>query len=277
MPKVASAVKLLILSDLHLEFVPLVPGATEAEVVVLAGDIDLGVSGIVWGRQSFPHQEVVYVAGNHEFYGHDWDTLLDDLREAARREHVHFLENDAVDIASVRFLGTGLWTDFDLFGADKRAEAMRAAQQYMTDYVLISVSRPQAGFEQVSGKRRSDGRLGLVPELVRSRHLASRNWLQARLAESRDKKTIVVTHFLPSAQSVADRFKQDLTSASFASDLDSLMGNAALWVHGHTHDSFDYTLNGTRVVCNPRGYCEFSGSGIECENRLFDSEKIVEI
>jgi hypothetical protein len=32
------------------------------------------------------------------------------------------------------------------------------------------------------------------------------------------------------------------------------MGRAALWVHGHTHSSFDYLLNGTRVVCNPRGY-----------------------
>jgi predicted phosphodiesterase len=270
-------VKLLILSDLHLEFLPLVPTANEADVVVLAGDIDLGVSGISWGRQSFPDQEVVYVAGNHEFYGHDWDTLLDDLREEARCQHVHFLENDAADIAGVRFLGTGLWTDFDFFGAGRRAEAMRVAQEYMTDYVRISVSRPQAGLDPVKRKLQPGGRSLLVPELVRSRHLASRSWLQARLAESIDRKTIVVTHFLPSAQSVADRFKQDLTSAAFASDLDGLMGNAALWVHGHTHDSFDYTLNGTRVVCNPRGYCEFTGGGVECENHLFDPEKMVEI
>lgn len=269
--------KLLILSDLHLEFLPLVPAGSAADVVVLAGDIDLGVSGISWGRLSFPDQEVVYVAGNHEFYGHDWDTLLDDLREEARRQHVHFLENDAVDIGGVRFLGTGLWTNFDLFGADRRAEAMRAAQCYMTDFARISVSRPQAGFNPIKGKSWPGGHSLLVPKLVRSRHLASRHWLQARLAESTDRKTIVVTHFLPSAQSVADRFKQDLTSAAFASDLDCLMGNAALWVHGHTHDSFDYTLNGTRVVCNPRGYCEFSGSGMECENPLFDSEKTVEI
>ena len=27
-----------------------------------------------------------------------------------------------------------------------------------------------------------------------------------------------------------------------------------LWVHGHTHSSFDYNIHGTRVVCNPRGY-----------------------
>jgi predicted phosphodiesterase len=270
-------VKLLIFSDLHLEFLPLVPADSEADVVVLAGDIDLGVRGISWGRRSFPGQEVVYVAGNHEFYGHDWDVLLDDLREEARRQRVYFLENDAVDINGVRFLGTALWTDFDFFGADRRAEAMRVAQEYMTDYVRISVSRPQTGFEQLNGKLRTVGQSLLVPELVRARHLASRSWLQARFGESTDKKTIVVTHSLPSGQSVAERFKQDLTSASFASNLDSLMGNAALWVHGHTHDSFDYTLNGTRVVCNPRGYCEFSRSGMECENQLFDPKKMVEI
>ncbi len=55
------------------------------------------------------------------------------------------------------------------------------------------------------------------------------------------------------------------------------MGKAVLWIHGHTHDSFDYVHNGTRVVCNPRGYCEFAGNGIECENRQFDPDKTVAI
>lgn len=269
--------KLLILSDLHLEFLPLILDSNDADVVVLAGDIALGVDGISWGRKSFPHQEVVYVAGNHEFYGHDWDTLLDDLREEARRQNVHFLENDAVDIGGVRFLGTGLWTDFDLFGVAYRAMTMRTAQQYMTDFARISVARPQDGFDPRKGKAGPDRQPLLTPEVWRARHLASREWLQARLAEPTHNKTVVVTHFLPGMQSVAERFKRDFTSAAFASNLDGLMGRAALWVHGHTHDSFDYTLNGTRVVCNPRGYCEFSGSGMECENRLFDAEKMVEI
>ena len=28
----------------------------------------------------------------------------------------------------------------------------------------------------------------------------------------------------------------------------------SLWLHGHTHESFDYNIKNTRVVCNPRGY-----------------------
>ncbi len=53
-----------------------------------------------------------------------------------------------------------------------------------------------------------------------------------------------------------DRFKNDLISAAYASHLDALVeqSGAALWIHGHTHDSFDYFIGGTRVICNPRGY-----------------------
>ena len=257
--------KILVLSDLHLEFLPLVPDETAADVVVMAGDIDLGIDGLSWGRRSFPGKELVYVAGNHEFYGHDWERLNDQLREQARRHEVHFLEDGAAEIAGVRFLGTSLWTDFDLFGADRRAEAMHTARDYMTDYARITVSS------------QAKGRSALTPDMVRARHLASRAWLEQRLAEAAGKKTVVVTHFLPGMRSVAERFRDDLTSAAFASDLDALMGKAALWIHGHTHDSFDYVHNGTRVVCNPRGYCEFAGNSIECENRQFDPDKTVTI
>ena len=27
-----------------------------------------------------------------------------------------------------------------------------------------------------------------------------------------------------------------------------------LWIDGHTHSEFDYTLVNSRVVCNPRGH-----------------------
>ena len=63
--------------------------------------------------------------------------------------------------------------------------------------------------------------------------------------------------------------------ARFVSDLDHLTGGdrVQLWIHGHTHDSFDYRLNGTRVVCNPRGYAR---DGVN-ENARFDLEFTVEV
>ena len=259
--------KILVLSDLHLEFLPLVPSDSDADVVVLAGDIDLGTDGIEWGRNSFPDRQIVYVAGNHEYYGHDWNGLLGDLRCEARRHQVHFLENDAVVIDGVRFLGANLWTDFDLFGVEKCQSAMQTAKEFMTDYLRISLPR---GAGEVKASP-------LTPAHTRTRHLQSRGWLEKMLAESHAGKTVVVTHCLPSMHSISERFRDSLTSAAFASDCDAMMGRADLWIHGHTHDSLDYFLNGTRVVCNPRGYCEFRGNCIECENPQFDPGKMVEV
>jgi len=111
--------KLLVLSDLHLEFAPFVPepaAVAAADVVVLAGDISPGTKAIAWARQAFPGKPVVYVAGNHEFYRCDWDKLPGALREEAKKHDVHFLENEAVTIEGVRFVGATLWTDFALFG-----------------------------------------------------------------------------------------------------------------------------------------------------------------
>jgi hypothetical protein len=64
-------------------------------------------------------------------------------------------------------------------------------------------------------------------------------------------------------------------NACFVSRAEHLLGadRVQLWVHGHTHDSFDYTLNGTRVVCNPRGYAR---GGVN-ENPFFDPNLVVEV
>lgn len=79
------------------------------------------------------------------------------------------------------------------------------------------------------------------------------------LSEHYSGKTVVVTHQLPSMLSVDDKYKENLLSSCFASNLDDLFGNVNIWIHGHTHESFDYVANGTRVICNPRGYSRFDG------------------
>ena len=113
--------KLLVLSDLHLEFGRLSTvidgrGIEEgADVVVLAGDIAEGERGIRWARETLISKEIIYVAGNHEFYSHGFEALTDRMREVARQMDVHFLERDEVMIGGVRFLGTTLWTNFELY------------------------------------------------------------------------------------------------------------------------------------------------------------------
>ena len=99
--------KLLALSDLHLEFAPFVPdpaAVAAADVVVLAGDIHQGARGMAWARSAFTGKRIIYVAGNHEFYGHHWDAHLALLRAQAGLHGIDFLENDTVTIDGIRFL-----------------------------------------------------------------------------------------------------------------------------------------------------------------------------
>ena len=103
--------KALVLSDLHLDFAKFSPVHNghrideDADVVILAGDITEGVQGIRWARETFTTKEIVYIAGNHEFYNNNITALPTYLREVAERMGVHYLARNAVDIAGVRFLG----------------------------------------------------------------------------------------------------------------------------------------------------------------------------
>lgn len=255
-------VKLHILSDLHLEFSRFDPIETDADVIVLAGDIWKGANGIRWARGQWENKPIIYVPGNHEFYHMERVSTLAEMRDAAREYGVHLLDNDEVIIDgpedSVRLLGATLWTDFELGGADAKPWAMHEGGRGLNDFRLINEG------EEIFSPQRSI-------EL----HRESLSWLDKMLAEPfASGKTVVVTHHLPSILSVADRFKNDMLSACFASNLDHLFGKMDLWVHGHTHDTFDYVSNGTRVVCNPRGYQTYSGGP---ENFGFAPRLVVEI
>jgi len=233
--------KIRILSDLHLDFRPWTPPKTDADVIVLAGDIHAGVQGIEWARRSFPLAPVVYVPGNHEFYGEDMLELQEELLRCGRRSGVDVLDTRDLVIGGVRFLGGTLWTDLALYGADSDSidRAMATARSGMNDYGCI---------------RFGDNRR-FRPEDSRAIHLAQVQWLRAKLAEEFAGPTVVVTHHLPHRQSIHPKYAGSPLSPSFASDLTDLMGSPiSVWIHGHTHESFDYDMNGTRVVCNPRGY-----------------------
>lgn len=265
--------KILVLSDLHLSHrpFPVVIGGTRidehADVVVLAGDINDGLGGISWAREAFPDKPIVMVAGNHEFYEKHWMRHVDDMRDAAKTYDIEFLEADGIDLAGVRFLGCSLWTDFELFGADKKAIAMRVAKSQMNDFHCIEISR-YAEWHWVHSKH-------LTPELAALRHQGSVEWLTKKLEHGGDpSKTVVVTHHAPHPNSIPANFANDLLSAVYASDLTRLMGKSGLWIHGHMHHAADYHVNATRIVCNPRGYMHKSGG---FENAKFNPSLVVEI
>jgi predicted phosphodiesterase len=230
--------KIHLLSDLHTEFAPFQPPPTDADVVVLAGDVGVGTRGLPAVREWFLDRPVVYVAGNHEFYREAIPRLSEKLAEETEGSGIHYLENRAVVIGGVRFLGCTLWTDFDVFG--ERVRCMAEAQVTMNDFRLIRVLPQYRRFH---------------PNDAAAMHERSLRWLMAALDEPFAGTTVIVTHHAPSLRSCNPAYRSHPVTAAYVSDLEWMLdGRAALWVHGHTHLCVDYEIGGTRVVANQRGY-----------------------
>ena len=233
--------RLHVLSDLHLEHAPFTVPDVDADVVVLAGDVAPGSAGIEWMRRHLDGRPILYVAGNHEFYGNDLPGLTDRLRDAARGSAIHVLENDELVVDGVRFLGCSLWSDFDFAGAENRANTMRVCERLVNDYKQI---------------RASEHDRRLRAQDTRDLHVASRAWLATRLAAPHDGPTVVVTHHAPLVRQRPENPLLAAVGGAFASDLSELMAGdrAALWIFGHIHRCADTDVNGTRVLSNQRGY-----------------------
>jgi predicted phosphodiesterase len=228
-----------VLGDLHLEFAIGKIPATDADVIVLAGDIHLGREGRRWARRQFPDKPVVYVLGNHEFYRHSLPELTETVKRETDGSHIHLLENNAVEIGGYTFLGCTLWTDFQL--SSDSAAAMRAAEDIMSDFSMIRFgpgNRPL--------RARDTARL----------HAESVAWLRSALSTCDRARTIIVTHHAPSSRSEAPYHANSPLRPAFASNLDSLVEQSGvpLWIHGHTHYNVDYRLGSTRILTNQRGY-----------------------
>ena len=246
------AMRILILSDLHNEFLRaprLIAHQPQVDVVVLAGDIDLDCRGLEWARHTF-NTRIVYVPGNHEFYNFDFDATRERMKTVADLLGIDLLDPGVVEIGDTVFIGATLWTDFNLFENPERE--MSIAQKQLNDFRRIK---------------------GFSPARSVTRHEEERAFIERELANNRGRRRVVVSHHLPSWESVAERYRGDKLSAAFASHLDDVIvrERPVLWIHGHTHDGFDYRIGDTRVVCNPHGYPD------DRDNPGFDLRKVVEV
>ena len=261
--------KIQLASDLHLEFLQsrwpgerLIAPVPGADVLVLAGDIADGARVF----ELFAHwpTPVIYVAGNHEFYGHAIDPMREKMRESSALCGIHFLENESLVIGGVRFLGTTLWTDYRLRSNRTQSELMEHAQRGLNDPQLIRIGRRRFSAHDALGQ-----------------HERARVWLESELAQPFASTTVVVSHHGPHPLSVHPRYAGDLLSAAFVSDLSSLMPGIDLWLHGHVHDGFDYEVGRCRVVANPAGYVlnrsYAQRDDFEFENPLYDRNLVIEV
>jgi len=228
----------------------------QADLVILAGDVNLGTKGIEWIQATIKNLPVIYVLGNHEYYRGSYPKTLNDIINLSQGTQVHVLENKSIALGDIIVHGTTLWTDFELWGGDPRFNGSYC-QERMNDYKLIRRDPSYAKLRSID---------------TYTIHQASLRWLEKSLASSAAKKNIVVTHHAPSPKSVPEALQGDILSSAYASNLEStiLKYQPDYWIHGHIHKPVRYQVGETTVLSNPHGYLD------ELEQE-FDPGLIIEI
>lgn len=263
--------KIKLVSDLHLEFSDInIKNDEGCDLLILSGDIMVAndlydhpepqtpytpeVIKTLGSRQrcalryrdflkrvSFQFPHVIYIAGNHEFYHGKWVKSIQVLRdECAKYPNIYFLEQDTKTIDGIVFMGGTVWTDMDR----GNPMVLHAVQSMMQDYNLIR--NDELGYTK------------LRPAHSMSRHRKTLEYFKIVLDQNKDKPCVVVGHHAPSHLSIHEMYQNDsLTNFAYYSNLSEFIldhPQIKLWTHGHMHNTFDYQIGDTRVVCNPRGY-----------------------
>lgn len=253
-----------LLSDLHLESDPSFEASPSpnADLLILAGDIGSYQPGSQlaeadWGLGRFSPRNgwpcpVLFVPGNHEYDGTDFDETHAQLRRLCEQLEIGWLERETKIIDGVRFVGTTLWSDFDALvlpsdtltqALQKQGKAFRAANFYLEKTNTMRNGQP------------------FLAEQLREQALICQAWLTEALAQPFPGPTVAVTHFAPSLASADPRYGITPGTAGFCNSLDALLPQAQLWLHGHLHCPFDYVKSGCRVVANPLGYAKKGEQG----------------
>lgn len=236
-------------SDIHLEFGDLAIPDNDADIVIAAGDIGIGRQGVQWLKTI--NKPVIYIAGNHEFYTHEYRNTMAMLHSSCVNSNIYFLERNTLVFEDVRFIACTLWTDLLKHGEKKAHDVSLRLNDFRT-IRFKEFSFDQAAFTQL--------------------HRRSLLWLENELAAPFEGKTVVITHHAPSELSWKEPFNE-LKKMAYCNSLEDLIRQHQIvaWFHGHIHYPNDYLIGNTRILSNPRGY----HGRKEVEG--FDQNKIVEI
>ncbi len=215
------------------------PGYTppECDVVILAGDINEGLHGILWALETFKDVPVLYVPGNHEFYGYRANELLALMRKTCEGRNVQILANQDVVIDGVQFIGATLWTDFNLHGT--AFTSALACEESINDFKFIG---------------REDGRL-ITRFDVLEWNKRDTYFVSESLFHRKAEKRVVVTHFAPTERSSDPSWVNQRIGPYWATRMEELIciREPDVWVHGHMHTSADHMIWKTRILNNPQG------------------------
>ena len=191
------------------------------------------------------YAHVIYVMGNHEHYGFQYQKTYAHIKEQLPL-NVHLLENETYELEDVTFVGATLWTDMN----KNDNLTIFHMKTVMNDYRQVTM------FNEAKNTYHR-----LTPERTVADHYKSRNYIRETVEAKPTGKIVVVTHHAPSKASIKPRYRSDhLMNGAYSSDLSEfILDNPQIkvWTHGHTHDTFDYMIGSTRIMCNPRGYAGY--------------------
>lgn len=220
------------------------------DVLVLAGDIGLADKAYTFApiKKWIPRfRKVIQIAGNHEYY-HSSLLGAHSKIQVYMGDDVYpvwkLAENDVVRVDNVSFICATLWTNYN----NGNPLVMESVRRGLNDYHLIR-----------TGNRAEPYLRRINPNDVLGMFIRSKEFIFDNVAKEKvaGQKTVVVTHHGPTELSIdRARYGNDILNWAYVSDLFNEIYDDGpdIWVHGHSHTSFNYEVGKTRVITNPRGY-----------------------
>ena len=257
--------KIQIASDLHLEArAGHMPSAAafrtvrSRDLLILAGDIGRETQAKTFIRRELDASPVLYVPGNHEYYGFQYREDVDAQWQAlaAERPHLHYLVAEGVTIDGVRFWGAPWYSD--LWGLPAQWKDEDPWRLDMFERYIMDFRYPHNS----------------VNTWTLAKHIESHLAQTERLAAQAGQVDVVITHWPPTKDAIHPKHEGDALNPYFINDRADLVREigAKLWISGHTHEAYDYRINATRCIGNPSGYL-----GEDRQSKLFAPDKVVEI
>lgn len=261
-------------SDLHLEFEPItLHNDSQSSVLILSGDIMTAAPlyyepnpkgpsdpNVIWKPsknqtlsmryQAFledisgKYDNIIMVAGNHEYYGGRFPDAIDWMKHATSRfPNIHYLEKDHIEIEGVTYVGGTLWTNMH----KRNPITMSYLIQEMNDSKKIKAS--QHNFRR------------LLPIDTCTRHDETLEYIREIVDSDPNKTYVVVSHHTPSSLSIHPTYKYDHDyNGAYYSDLSEFIldrPQIKLWTCGHVHTAHSYYMGETLIASNPRGYAGY--------------------
>lgn len=244
--------KINLMSDLHLEFIQNendIMDVGSGDVLLLCGDILVSkyvekskIYNKFLSECSKNYEKVLYIFGNHEYYGGDivqvdaWlpNYISEKFNNITVLNGTSYTLNDAWIV-----VGATLWTNYN----DEDPLVMLNTKRSLNDFQRITFS----------GK-------SLRPEFIVDLNKEHLQAIKNTVSTNANKNIIVMTHHAPSSRSIHEVYRFSVINGAYANNLDNFISentNIKYWLHGHTHFGWDYKINQCRVICNPYGYFNY--------------------